>query len=186
MSADSTAQLVAVLLAACAIASAGGWARFGRSIWPPIALVLLAAAGLLAAASDQISTDGRGTATLLAVLAGAAAVVGGGPLTTRVFAAVDAQTPSPGPGPDPIEAAGAVLRGGAWIGVLERGAVFASLAAGLPEGVAVVLALKGLGRYPELRNPEDSPGAAERFIIGTFTSVLWAAACAGVLALALR
>jgi hypothetical protein len=183
---DAETQLLAVLLAACAVASAGGWARFGQKIWPPIALALLAAAGLLAGASDQISTDGPATATLLAVLAGAAAVFGGGPLTTRVFSAVDAQAPSPGPGPDPLEAAGAVLRGGAWIGVLERGAVFASLAVGMPEGVAVVLALKGLGRYPELRNPEDSPGAAERFIIGTFTSALWASACAGVLALALR
>ena len=35
------------------------------------------------------------------------------------------------------------------------------------------------GRYPELRNQEDT-GAAERFIIGTFTSVLWAVACAGL------
>jgi len=183
---DAAAQLVAVLLGACAVASVGGWARFGRTIWPPIAILLLVAAGLLAAVSDQVSTGGRGTDTLLAVLAGAAAVLGGGPLTTWVFSAVDAQTPSPGPGPDPIEAAGAVLRGGAWIGVLERGAVFASLAAGMPEGVAFALALKGLGRYPELRNPEDSPGTAERFIIGTFTSVLWAAACAGVVMLTLR
>ena len=37
--------------------------------------------------------------------------------------------------------------------------------------------LKALGRYPELRN-QDHTGTAERFIIGTFTSVLWAAACA--------
>jgi hypothetical protein len=147
---------------------------------------MLAATALAAAVPAELDTQDRGLSTLLVVLAGAAAVLGGGPLTTRVFAAVDAQTPSIGPGPDPIEAAGAVLRGGAWIGALERGAVFASLAVGMPEGVAIVLALKGLGRYPELRNPEDSPGAAERFIIGTFTSVLWAAACAGVLALTLR
>jgi hypothetical protein len=42
--------------------------------------------------------------------------------------------------------------------------------------MAVVLAVKGVGRYPELRHP----GATERFIIGTLTSVLWAAAAAGV------
>jgi hypothetical protein len=46
-----------------------------------------------------------------------------------------------------------------------------------------VLALKGLGRYSELRGqPGDaaaSGGVAERFIIGTFASVLWACACAG-------
>ena len=74
--------------------------------------------------------------------------------------------------------AGSVLRGGAWIGALERLAVFAGLAAGFPEGVAVVLALKGVGRFPELRG--GSGGTTERFIIGTFTSVLWAAAAAGL------
>jgi len=186
MNAESATQLVIVLLCACLVASIGGWVRFGRTVWPPFAVLLLAAAGVVAAVSEELDTGDRDVATLVVVLAGAVAVLGGGPVTTWVFAAVDAQTPSDGPGPDPIEAAGAVLRGGAWIGALERAAVFASLAVGMPEGVAVVLALKGLGRYPELRNPEDSPGAAERFIIGTFTSVLWAGACAGVLALTVR
>ena len=36
--------------------------------------------------------------------------------------------------------------------------------------------MKGLGRYAELK----APAAAERFIIGTLASVLWAAACVGV------
>jgi hypothetical protein len=87
--------------------------------------------------------------------------------------------------PDSMDRAGEVLRGGAWIGVFERCAVFATLVAGWPEGLAVVLALKGLGRYSELRGPQDaghaavSSGVAERFIIGTFASVLWATACAG-------
>ncbi len=92
---------------------------------------------------------------------------------------------------DTMERAGEVLRGGAWIGAFERAAVFAALAAGWPEGLAVVLALKGLGRYSELRGdarrggrgvlrrPGASGGVAERFIIGTFASVLWACACAG-------
>jgi hypothetical protein len=72
--------------------------------------------------------------------------------------------------------AGEVLRGGAWIGILERAAIAVSLLVGLPEGVAVVIAIKGLARYPELR----VPGASERFIIGTFVSGLWAAAAAGI------
>ena len=50
---------------------------------------------------------------------------------------------------DSIEHAGTILRGGAWIGALERLAVFAGLATGFPEGVAVVLALKGVGRFPD-------------------------------------
>ena len=58
--------------------------------------------------------------------------------------------------------------------------------AGWPEGMAIVLAIKGLARYPELRSPDQpasvTPQAvAERFIIGTFTSVLWAVTCAGFL-----
>ena len=65
-------------------------------------------------------------------------------------------------------------------------AVFAGLAAGFPEGVAVVLALKGVGRFPDLRHDQGRTGTTERFIIGTFTSVLWAAACAGIVALVLR
>jgi hypothetical protein len=58
---------------------------------------------------------------------------------------------------------------------------------GWPEGIAVVLGLKGLGRYSELKaeGPSAAPaqgGVAERFIIGTFCSVSWAVACAGVVA----
>ena len=70
---------------------------------------------------------------------------------------------------------GTVLRGGAWIGFLERAAVAATLLAGWPEGVALVLAVKGVGRYAELRETN----APEAFIIGTLTSLLWAAAAAG-------
>ena len=68
-----------------------------------------------------------------------------------------------------------MLRGGAWIGYLERLAVAATILAGWPEGIALVLAVKGVGRYAELRKPD----APEAFIIGTLTSMLWAAAAAG-------
>lgn len=66
----------------------------------------------------------------------------------------------------------AALRGGTWIGVLERLAVTGCLVAGYPAGVAVVVAIKGLGRYPELR---EHPVASERFVIGTLASMGWAA-----------
>jgi hypothetical protein len=108
---------------------------------------------------------------LLTVAAGVVAVAGGGLVTTQVFGIVDRSSP--------VRRAGEVLRGGAWIGALERLAVFVTLVAGWGAGLAIVLAVKGLGRYPELRNQEDT-GAAERFIIGTFTSVLWAVACVGL------
>ncbi len=62
------------------------------------------------------------------------------------------------------------LRGGTWVGLLERLAVTGTVLLGHPEGVAVVVAVKGLGRYPEIaRNPEVS----ERFVIGSLASLVW-------------
>lgn len=114
---------------------------------------------------------------LLALALGTVAVAGGGLVTVGVFRLVDGRSAARR---DSMASAGEVLRGGTWIGALERTAVYATLAAGWPEGIALVLALKGLGRYPELKNQEH-PGTAERFIIGTFASVLWAVGCAGLL-----
>ena len=74
-------------------------------------------------------------------------------------------------GPDGARAR-AVLRGGTWIGILERIAVTGCFLAGDITSVALVVAVKGLGRYPELR---ENPGASERFVIGTLTSMIWAA-----------
>ncbi|MFJ7748418.1 hypothetical protein ACIQXM_00485 [Arthrobacter sp. NPDC097144] len=68
-------------------------------------------------------------------------------------------------------AAGSVLRGGLVIGVLERLAVAAAVLASEPVAIAYVVAVKGLGRYAELK---ETPAAAERFIIGTLASMLWA------------
>ncbi len=73
-----------------------------------------------------------------------------------------------------------MLPGGQWIGYLERLAVFATLTAGWKEGLALILAIKGLARYPELALSDSR--AAEKFIIGTLASVLFAASCAGVAA----
>ena len=143
----------------------------------PVRVVLVAAlpaalglAALLAVVVEPAST----LAPLGLVLAVAAAVVGGGPATSAVLRLVPERAPSGAATP------ASVLRGGATIGVLERAAICVAAMLGSAEGIAVVLAVKGLGRYPELREP----GTSERFIIGTFTSVLWALACAGVSVLA--
>lgn len=66
-----------------------------------------------------------------------------------------------------------ILRGGATIGYLERLALIGSVLVGQPAAVAVIVAVKGLGRFSEL----DSAEARERFIIGTLTSLVWAGAC---------
>ncbi|PRY69755.1 hypothetical protein B0I08_102432 [Glaciihabitans tibetensis] len=70
-----------------------------------------------------------------------------------------------------------VLRGGSTIGYLERIAVLGCLAVGRVEGIAVIVAIKGLGRFNEL----DSPEARERFIIGTLVSLIWACATGALL-----
>lgn len=129
------------------------------------------------------------TLLLQAVLVGSLGVVAvlfGGHVVTTVFRAVDRnQRRAARPGAPEgtthagsVQAAGALLRGGTWIGYLERLAIYAAILAGYPEGIAIALAVKGLARYPELKSPSGS--AAERFIIGTFTSVLFACACAGL------
>ncbi len=78
----------------------------------------------------------------------------------------------PGPG---AAANARILRGGAIIGILERTAVCLAILAGEPVAIAYVVAIKGLGRFAELK---ATPVAAERFIIGTLTSMLWAAGVA--------
>jgi len=93
-----------------------------------------------------------------------------GELTAR-----DARPPSDVPYPAPTVPAQRILRGGAIIGVLERLAVCLAILTGQPVAIAYVVAIKGLGRFAELK---ETPVAAERFIIGTLTSMLWAAGVA--------
>ncbi len=107
-------------------------------------------------------------AFLWVVLGLLAAALIGWPVTSAVLrVARDVGNPPP---PPP-----AVLRGGLAIGILERLAVAAAILADEPVAIAYVVAVKGLGRYAELK---ETPAAAERFIIGTLTSMLWAVAVA--------
>lgn len=70
-----------------------------------------------------------------------------------------------------VEVEPEVLRGGAWIGALERIAVTLSILFGQYAVVAVVVAVKGLGRFSELKTSY----ASEKFVIGTLASLIWAA-----------
>ncbi len=177
MTAQDYGHLVMALLGVALIAAVPGWTRAGRVIWPPFSMLVLLAALAVAGGAREIELESGATTALAVGLAGVLAVVGGGPATTLLFRLIDRDRYGE---PDSLEGAAAVLRAGLWIGLLERAAVFASLVASFPEGIAIALAVKGFGRYPELR----APGAAERFILGTFASVLWAAACAGAVLLA--
>ncbi len=71
------------------------------------------------------------------------------------------------------------LKGGRWLGPLERIFVAVLMLAGDPTGAAVVVAAKGLVRLPEIRTTRSRGGAqgdhvVEYFLIGTFTSWLLA------------
>src|SRR3954447_3117610 len=115
MTSDNTTQLVLALMGFALVASAFGWTKAGRAIWPPISLVLLAAAAVVAAVADDLA-HGRVAVTVLVTLAGLLSVVGGGPVTTRIFAFVDSSEGSAahpdGESLDRAGGAGEVLRGG--------------------------------------------------------------------------
>lgn len=74
-----------------------------------------------------------------------------------------------------------LMRGGTVIGYLERVAAVAAIAVGFPEAVAAVIAVKGIGRFPELAESE----ARERFIVGTVASLLWAGVIGAIVRLSL-
>jgi hypothetical protein len=166
---------VAALVLLAVVAAMGllltGLGERSRPGWgAALVAVLLGAAAVVAWAAGPAS---GGVAEGAVVAAVAAAVTAGSPVATAVLRAADPTHAGTKGGPGDPE----VLRGGAWIGVLERAAIAGTLLADWPEGLAVVLAVKGLGRYNELR---ETPAASERFILGTLASSLWAAACVGV------
>lgn len=167
-----------VLVIAAAVVAVVAWAFAGSYVLRIAAGVGVAALACVAAVATLFEdpVDG-GQRPVLILFAAVLAVAGGFVVTVAVFSRIDTVRPAPANEGRTMSAAGELLRGGAWIGALERFAVFLSLAARWPEGVAVVLAVKGLGRYPELRADSRS-GAAERFIIGSLVSLAWAALCA--------
>ncbi|HEX2177529.1 MAG TPA: hypothetical protein VHG70_16615 [Nocardioidaceae bacterium] len=176
-----TAAALVLTVFAGGLAGGGWWARAGTRAHLGLCAAMVGVLAVLAALVLVAGPDGEwsvGAARTLLVLLGLLAVAGGGPLAVAVLSVADHQSATESAPSRPAESLddGQVLRGGAWIGSLERVGIFATLAAGWPEGVAVVLAVKGVGRYQEL----GESGASERFIIGTSASVLWACACAGV------
>jgi hypothetical protein len=159
---------------------------------PIVALAFLAAAllgfaAIFAAYADPVGGWRRAAALVLGVTA---ATTAGSDVVRATFRVIRGEFLAPRrrrvPATDvedsiDVDEPGSVLRGGAWVGYLERAAIAATLLAGWPEGIALVLAVKGVGRYPELRGPDSVQShAPETFIIGTLASVLWAAGCAGV------
>lgn len=161
-------------------------------------LFLWLAAGLLAAGIVLVSIGTPpvpvAVAVPLALLSIALAVIGGGPavLRTLSLAGGDNAAGSHGgiivhdgdeePSTSNAGAGHEVLRGGSTIGILERLAVACAIIAGHPEAIALIVALKGVGRFSELNASE----ARERFIIGSLVSLIWASASAALFVIATR
>jgi hypothetical protein len=130
----------------------------------------------------------------IALLGTALAVLGGNPVTRRVLDIASHGRVEEGDNggillrapslPGAVAGEGAVrevMRGGTTIGYLERVAVALGIIAGFAEAIAVVVALKGIGRFSELASAE----ARERFIIGTLASLVWACIVAALVRLAI-
>lgn len=130
----------------------------------------------------------------IALLGTTLAVLGGNPITRRILDVASHGRVEEGDNggillrapslPGAVAGEGAVrevMRGGTTIGYLERVAVVLGIIAGFPEAIAVVVALKGIGRFTELASAE----ARERFIIGTLASLVWACVVGALVRLAI-
>jgi hypothetical protein len=152
--------------------------------WPVTALVFRLARTIDDKADAATATDDAGgkatedpsaDVTVDTVTGAPAGAGSAGQAVDGELTAEPGQPSSSGPA-QPSGASGKrILRGGAIIGILERLAVCLAILTGQPVAIAYIVAIKGLGRFAELK---ETPVAAERFIIGTLTSMLWAAGTA--------
>ena len=183
----TTTALVLLGLAGTAPLAAFLLERAGHDAVVLVALtsaMLLSGSALAAWHAERASTGQQAAAAVLGVVV---AVVAGSLVVRAVFRLTRGEllprpTDSRGRASATEDVTGAggepeqVLRGGAWIGYLERAGTGVTVLAGFPEGVAILIAVKGLGRYAELKQSN----APEAFIIGTLASLLWAYAAVGV------
>lgn len=151
--------------------------RFPRRWLVMVAGAALAAGVLMTAVPHP--APGVGVGVVLGVAALVLSTAGGGPAVMLVLALASRGSVTEGShGGIVVDDARRheVLRGGTAIGVFERFASTAAIMAGMPEAIAVIVAIKGVGRFTEL----DAAEARERFIIGTLVSLVWASACAAL------
>jgi hypothetical protein len=178
------AAIVAVVIAIVLALVAIGTRRASTGI---AGVVPLAVIGLAAAFGADLAAPDRLYRDLLVVVLAVLGVVGGYPVTVWVLALATPKKRRNKKRDDDGEHGGIlvegheVLRGGWVIGYLERIGVVVAVVLGRFEIFAALIAIKGLGRFTEL----DSSVARERFIIGTLTSLTWAAGC-GLLIAVLR
>jgi len=177
------------------LALCGALALVVVSLRRPTTLLLGIATGLVVASTILVAIAPVNVPTImgliLALLGVAIGVLGGNPVTRHVLELATGgrvrETEDGGillpvqrkageaPELEPL------LRGGTTIGYLERLAVVMAIIAGYPAAIAVIVAIKGIGRFSELAASE----ARERFIIGTLASLLWACLVGALVRLAI-
>ncbi|KAF2412813.1 hypothetical protein B1729_12895 [Microbacterium sp. B35-04] len=190
--------LVAVLSIFLFVALCGALVLVVLSLRKPTDIPLIVAGVLVVLCLLAVTVSPVNVPLLLglgiALLGTALAVLGGNPVTRRVLDIASHGRVEEGDNggillrapslPGAVAGEGAVrevMRGGTTIGYLERVAVALGIIAGFPEAIAVVVALKGIGRFSELASAE----ARERFIIGTLASLVWACIVAALVRLAI-
>lgn len=167
---------VLVLAVAAALAVLSALRRASGLVLP---MTILLAVGVLLSALPPTPAPTAETA-LVTVLALVTAVAGGDPVTRLVLARTTFTVEESRSGGIVAADGRELLRGGRMIGLLERLAVAGVVVAGFPDALAVVIAIKGVGRFSEL----DTGAVRERFIVGTLVSWIWASAGACVVLLA--
>ncbi|QIK72861.1 hypothetical protein G7070_12005 [Propioniciclava coleopterorum] len=121
--------------------------------------------------------SGRGAGGILMIAALAVAnTATGNRLVRLVLVSIHAQPPRLD-GREGVAPASERLRGGRLLGPMERLLILGFGAAGYVEAAAVVVAAKGLLRFPELQaaarsEPRAVDEVTEYFLVGTFTSLL--------------
>lgn len=153
----------------------------------PRRLFVYLSAGALALAVALVAIPSPAISPLVHVLLGllalALAALGGAPAVLLTLAIATRGSMHEGPqGGIVVDDEGRgheILRGGMTIGVFERFATTAAIMAGFAPAVAVIVAIKSVGRFTEL----NEAAARERFIIGTLVSLVWAGACAALFVL---
>jgi len=181
---STTVWIVSIVLVLGALAVSIVARRINEPLIALVALLPVGLSVLMIAFQFTIPAPAHVLNVFSALSFAALAVFAGGPLTALVLKRASRGQKDGEFGGILVQGKGErtsreVLRGGAAIGYLERTAIVAAIVVGHPEVVAAVIAIKGLGRFSELDNAE----ARERFIIGTLTSFLWAAACGAIIVL---
>lgn len=185
------AWLATVLAAGVALGDVTPWSAAGASVaaatWVAVrtSVGADAAAGVLIAGAAVLLLGGDGPAPAAAVMAtvavGAFLAHASNDVCRDVIRrarALPEESDEPGEPPaDPSR-----LRGGRFIGPLERWLIVALALVGA-EGVIVgLMAAKGIGRFPEISGDRARGSAAEEFLVGSLVS--WTLAGAGALLIA--